>query len=68
MSTEQTEKAFVPVQSDECWSIAENTFQRWILLLSQMHVDKAVKLSTYFLSEQNSVILLPSVLNFQNRV
>lgn len=40
LSTEQIEKVFVPVHSDECWIIAENTFQTWILLLSQMHVIK----------------------------
>lgn len=40
LSTEQTENVFVPVHSDECWIIAENTFQTWILLLSQMHVIK----------------------------
>lgn len=57
-------KGICAVHSDECWSIAENTFQTWILLLSQMHIDKAAKLSTFFLSKQNSVFLFPSDLNF----
>lgn len=63
--TEQVEKALGPLHSNECWSVAEYTFKIWILLLHQMHVDKAVTLFAFFLSHQNSVVLVLSDLNFQ---
>lgn len=46
-------------------SVAEYTFTTWILLLRQMHVDKAVTLFAFFLSHQNSVVLILYDLNFQ---